>query len=87
MKFYLGENMSAEDAENSLVDSGEEVYTELGEEEVPMANLATNDRGDGMIFTGAGIVLAVILALITGYVSFGESVEGKRAVRNSRSVR
>ena len=86
MKFYLAENMPAEDAENSLVNSGDEVYTEIGEEEVPMANLATNSRGDGMIFAGAGIVLAVILALITGYVSFGAPVEGKKATHNRRKM-
>ena len=87
MKFYLEENVSAEEVENSLVGSGDELYTEIAEEEVPLANLATKDSGDGLIFTGAGIVLAVILALITGYVSFGESTEGKKAVRCHKRFR
>ena len=83
MKFYWNENVSAEDEEILTMDSEDaaETYTEITEEEVPLANLSTSERGDGMIFAGAGIALAVILAVITGYVSFGEVKGVKRKNR------
>jgi len=60
--------------ENPVCTNTDEVYTEIQEEDVALANYPA---GSSMWITAAGIAMAVVFAIITSYVSFGKCEEAK----------